>query len=216
MIKKILLIVFALSSFCLVPCAIAEHKDEQASIYVDNATGLKFPQKLGPLDFVDVVEYPEKRLGYCVRYNSPRDYGQLCVYDQGRLNLQTGIGSDDFKTEFDQVVGATLAFLAVHPHHDAKVLADGTPSISTDEKVAEAKMKILASKLTLPDGSDQDDAHMILMSAGLGKFVKFNYTAKNMASDDFANRSREIVEAFVRFNGATMKAFLIDRKGKAG
>lgn len=54
------------------------------------------------------------------------------------------------------------------------------------------------------------------MTIGLGRFVKFNYTAKNMTSDDFGQRSREIVEAFVRFNGATMKAFLIDRKGKAG
>lgn len=100
--------------------------------------------------------------------------------------------------------------------HGSICLGPEAPSIGTDEKVAEAKMKILASKLTLPDGSDQDDAHMILMSAGLGKFVKFNYTAKNMTSDDFAKRSREIVEAFVRFNGATMKAFLIDRKSKAG
>lgn len=155
MIKKIPLIAFALFSSTLVPLAFAEQKEDgQAPVYVDNATGLKFPQKVGPLDFVDVVEYPEKRLGYCVRYSSPRDYGQLCVYDQGKLNLQTGIGSKEFKYEFDEVVSATLGFLAVLPHHDARVLADGTPSIGTDERVAEARMKILTSKLTLPDGSD--------------------------------------------------------------
>jgi hypothetical protein len=215
MIRKFPLLAFVLVSFGAAPYACAEQRDEPTPVYVDAATGLKYPRKVGPLDFVNLVEYPEKSLGYCVRYSSPRDYGQLCVYDQGKKNLQTGLGSEDFKNEFDRAVEATLAYLSILPYHDGKVLAGGTPSIGTDEKVAEAKMKILASKMTMPDGSDQNNTHMILMSVGLGRFVKFNYTAKNMSPADFAQRSREIVEAFVRFNGATMKAFLVDRKGKA-
>jgi hypothetical protein len=93
-----------------------------------------------------------------------------------------------------------------------KITADGTPSIGTDEKFAEAKMKTFTSRFKLPDGHDQFNSHMVVMSSGLGKFVKLNYTAKNMSLDDFAQRSRDVIEAFVRFNGATMKAFLIDRK----
>lgn len=215
MIKNSPLIALVLILFSYATNALAEQRDESTTVFVDGATGLKYPSSLGPLGFADVVEYPEKSLGYCVRYASPRDYGQLCVYDLGNKNLQTGIGSEDFKSEFDRVAEATLAYLAVLPYHDGRALADGTPSIGTDEKVAEAKMRIFTSKLTMPDGSDQSNSHMVLMTTGLGKFVKFNYTAKNMSSTDFAERTRQAVEAFVRFNGATMKAFLVDRKGKA-
>jgi hypothetical protein len=215
MIRKYRFIAFALLFISCTANALAEQKDESTTVFVDDATGLKYPSRLGPLGFSELVEYPEKRLGYCVRYASPRDYGQLCVYDSGKKNLQTGIGSEDFKREFDRAVEATLAYLAVRPYHDAQALADGTPSIGSDEKVAEAKMKIFTSRLTMPDGSEQNNSHMVLMTAGLGKFVKFNYTAKNMSSADFAERTRDVVEAFVRFNGNTMKAFLVDRKSKA-
>lgn len=215
MLRKHPLIALVFISLSQTPSAFAQQKDEPAPVYVDNVTGLNYPPRVGPLDFVDFVEYPEKALGYCVRYASPRDYGQICVYDQGKHNLQTGIGSKDFKNEFDRVVETTLTYLAVTPYHDGKIVAEGTPSIGTEDRVAEAKMKILTSKLTMPDGVDQSNTHMILMSTGLGKFVKFNYTAKNMSSDDFSQRTRDVVETFVRFNGGKMKAFLVERKGKA-
>jgi hypothetical protein len=214
MIKSSALIAFSLLLFYNPVEAMAEQKNPPTTVFVDDATGLKYPSKLGPLDFSDVVEYPKKSLGYCARYTAPRDYGQLCVYDSGKKNLQTGIDSEEFKSEFNRAADATLAYLAALPYHDGKALAEATPSIGSDEKLAEAKMTIFSSKLTMPDGSDQDSAHMVLMTTGLGKFVKFNYTAKNMSSADFAERSRDVVEAFVRFNGETMKAFLVDRKGK--
>jgi hypothetical protein len=201
-------------TLCCHPFDALAEQDNPPTAYVDKTTGLKYPSQLGPLAFSEIVEYPEKNLGYCVRYKAPQDYGQLCVYDSGKKNLETGIGSEEFKSEFKRVTDATLAYLAVLPYHDAQTLADATPSIGTDKKVAEAKMTMFASKLTMPDGRDQDNAHMVLMTTGLGKFVKFNYTAKNMSSADFAQRSRDVVEAFVRFNGETMKAFLVDRRGK--
>jgi hypothetical protein len=214
MIKSSALIAFILLSSCHPDKALAEEKIPPATVFADDATGLKYPSKLGPLDFSDVVEYPEKSLGYCVRYTAPRNYGQLCVYDSGKKNLQTGTGSEEFKSEFNRATDATLAYLATLPYHDGKTVAEATPSIGSDEKIAEAKMKIFTSRLTMPDGLDQDNAHMVLMTTGLGKFVKFNYTAKNMSSADFAERTRDVIEAFVRFNGETMKAFLVDRKGK--
>ena len=213
--KKYHLFAFALLCLGCTATALAEQKDELTTVYVDDVTGLKYPSKLGPLVFSERVEYPEKRLGYCVRYASPRDYGQLCVYDSGKKNLQTGIHSEEFKREFDRAVQATLAYLAVRPYHDAQAVADGTPSIGSDEKIAEAKMKIFTSRLTMPNGGEQNNSHMVLMTAGLGKFVKFNYTAKNMSSADFAERTRAGVEEFVRFSGDTMKAFLVDRKSTA-
>ena len=215
MIKQCRAMAIVLLSLSLAPGAFAAQENEATPVYVDNKTGLKFPRRLGPLDFVNTLEYPEKNLGYCVRYASPQDHGQLCVYDQGNANLQTGIDSDDFRQEFDGVVGATLGVLATHPYHDGKVMLDGTPSISADEKTAEAKMKMFTSKLALLDGSDQNNMHLVFMTIGLKKIVKLNYSAKNMSPADFTQRSRDILEAFIRFNGATMEAFLVDRESKA-
>ena len=69
--------------------------------YVDSRLQLRFPTKLSQIPYQRVVEYGEKKLGYCVAYQGETALGQLCVYDLGHDNLPTGIDSKEFKEALD-------------------------------------------------------------------------------------------------------------------
>jgi hypothetical protein len=209
-IRLLLLGLLALSAV-----AHAEQKEDISPVYVDSVTNLEFPSKLNPLEYVRVVEYENKDLGYCVLYSSNRDYAQICVYDRGNKTLSTGIHNPEFKDEFRAAVENTLIVTNTAPYHDGRIIAESTPSIGSDEKVAEGEMKIFTSTLTGPENILINNTHLVLMSCGLGKFIKLNYTGKDLTPSEFGERTKQVVEAFVRFNGSTTKAFLIDRKNES-
>lgn len=180
--------------------------------YVDKVTKLVFPAKLGPFNYARVVEYEDKDLGYCVLYSADRDYGQICVYDMGKKDIPIGIASPEFKEALRIAVEGTLGAFNTAPYHDGKMIAEATPGVESETNKAEAEVRIFASKLKLPDGTEQNNSHLVLMTAGFGKFIKFNYTAKNLNGDEFGERTKEVVVAFVKANSTIMKTLLIERK----
>jgi hypothetical protein len=182
---------------------------EAAARHVDQSTGLRFPGTLSRLAYERVAEFGDSKLGYCVLYAEKNAHGQVCVYDFGHKNLPTGVDSAPFKDALGKAVDATVAATNRAPLSKGQLLATGAPSIEGDGKVAKAEMRLFSSEMALPDGTKSQQLHLILMTTGFGKFIKLNYTAHNPESDAFALETRQIVEDFVRYNGATMKQLLV-------
>ncbi|WP_288380591.1 hypothetical protein [uncultured Massilia sp.] len=181
---------------------------QEAASYADLATGLRFPKMLGQLGYQRMVTFGDDKLGYCVLYAHPEARAQLCVYDMGHKNLPTGVDSAPFKEALGLAVQGTIISSNKAPFSNGKEIASGTPSIEADGRAAKAEMRMFTSDMAQLDGSVVRQTHLILMTTGLGKFLKLNYTSRR-GSDAFALESRQFVEDFVRFNGDTMKQLLL-------
>jgi hypothetical protein len=183
--------------------------EEAQVVYIDKTTDLRFPSTLSGLLYKRVVEYPDQKLGYCVLYEDRTAHGQICVYDLGYQELETGVDGTPFKTALGISVEALTKALNEQPHRNGKLVAAASPSIQGGGKVARAEARFLTSETELPGGKTQN-LHLILMTTGFSKFLKLNYTARDMPSKEFMEETRRIVEQFVRFNGDTMKKLLVN------
>jgi hypothetical protein len=178
-------------------------------------TGLRFPQELSRMRFQGIREFDDKRLGYCALYAVEGANGQICVYDLGHARLPTGIDGPVFKEALALAIDGFVKALNKPPYANGQVLSQGTPSIEGGGKTARAEMRLLSSELRLPDNTTIQGAHLLLMTAGLGKILKLNYSQRSAAAEAFATETQQIIEHFVRFNGETMKALLLEPAGPA-
>ncbi|MEW6024952.1 MAG: hypothetical protein AB1807_22750 [Pseudomonadota bacterium] len=193
----------------LVPlCAGAQ---EAAAVYTDTATALRFPQTLSQLRYEQLVDFGNSELGYCIVYRAPDALGQICVYDLGYQHVPTGVDSEAFKKALDIAVESMTKAFSRPPYANGELTGTATPSIEGGGKLAKAEMRLFASEFLPEEQGKQRNMHMILMTGGLGKVIKLIYTMRNPQPDAFAKETRDIVEAFVRFNGTTMKQLLVEK-----
>jgi hypothetical protein len=190
--------------------ALSANAQDLVPAYVDPITNLRFPKKLSEIRYERVDAYPDKRLGYCVVYSARAALGQVCVYDFGHQALSPGVDSKEFKAALQIAVDGTLNSLNRAPYSKGTLIGTGTPLIEGAGKAARAEMRMFTSELNRPDQTSIQNVHLILMTSGLGKFIKFNYSAQGPTSDAFAEESRRIIEEFIRFNGATLEKLLTD------
>lgn len=185
---------------------------ERGGEYTDTSTGLRFPDKLSRLRYERVMDFGNSELGYCVIYREPEALGQICVYDLGYKNVPPGVDSAAFKAALKAAEDGMLASISKPPYQHAELFANGTPSIAGGDKVAKAEARFFSSELPVEGQAPIRNTHLILMTSGLGKFVKLIYTMRNAQSPDFAQETKQIVEDFVRFNGPLMEKFLVETK----
>ncbi len=195
-----------LAALCLAAHGVAAQ--EAAMPYIDQATGLRFPNKLGALGYQRMVTYGDDKLGYCVLYASPESRAQVCVYDLGYKNVPTGIDSAPFREALRIAVEGTLASTNQPPYRNGVLLAEGAPSVKVDGKAARAEMRMFTSELSEIDGSIAAQRHLILMTAGFGRILKLNYSSSR-DSGSFLSESREIVYGFVGVNSDIMRTLLV-------
>lgn len=178
-------------------------------VHVDPQTQLRFPAKLSELRYRRVREFNDKRLGYCVVYEGDTSLGQVCVYDFGHDNLPTGVDSKEFQAALKLAVDGTLEGFNHSPFRNGQLIATGTPSIQHEGKEAKAEMRMFTSEHGAQGETPVQNVDMVLMTTGLGKFLKFNYTAKNTKPDAFAEQTRAVIQEFVAFNEPTMGKLLV-------
>lgn len=143
-----------------------------------------------------------------VVYDSKTSLGQICVYDFGYKNLPTGIGSKEFRQALKMAEDGMTQLIATPPYRNGKLSGTGQPEIEGEGRKAQAEMRLFTSELALPDRAPVQNVHLILMTTGLGKFLKLDYTADNMAPAALAKETRQVIEAFVQANEETMKNLL--------
>lgn len=192
--------------------AVDAYAQELKPSHVDPITELRFPPKLSKIKYVRVVEYDDVKDGYCVLYTATNSYGQICVYDFGHRNLPTGVESKEFSDALQIAIDNTIKAFSTSPYRNGKLFATATPAIEGDGKIAKAELRMFTSILDLPNDPSVNNMHLVLMTTALGKFIKFNYTAKNPKSDEFAEETKKIIEEFIQFNGSTMPKFLVPVK----
>lgn len=183
--------------------------DDTPTVYVDEATHLRFPAMLGGLQYVRVQQYGTSDLGYCVLYSATKDYAQICVYDLGHESLATGIAGEEFQHALKQAIDGTLSLTNAAPYQGGALFAESAPSIESEEKVARLEARIFTSTIKVPDQPDIKNQHLLLMTTGMGKFLKLNYTIKNSGSDELIARTKEVILSFIDLNSVPMQTLLV-------
>lgn len=182
-------------------------------VYVDSRLSLRFPAKLSQLQYERVVEFSDKRLGYCVKYKAETALGQICVYDFGHQNLATGVDSKEFKDALKTAEDGMREGINSGPFRKGKLFIEGAPLIESGGKTAKVEMRIFTSEMDASAGTEPDqNTHLILMTTGLGKFLKLNYSAKNQTTEAFTEETRKILTDFLAPNAATMEQLLVEVK----
>lgn len=209
-------LLYATLSASLMTLAAPAAAQQDAPAHVDLATGLRFPRYLAQLRFQEMRIFPNTKLGYCVMYASAAANGQVCVYDLGYEGLPTGIDSPGFKEGLRIATEAFLHALNNPPYANGQVIGEGTPSVKVDGKTVKAELRLLSSEVTRPDQGIDQGKHLLLMTGGLGKILKLNYSERNVTQEVFAAAAERLIDDFVRYNEATMKTLLLepDRPGK--
>lgn len=200
-----LMLLFALPAFAL----------QDAPAHVDLATGLRFPGYLARLRFQEIRTFPNEKLGYCAIYASTEANAQVCVYDLGYDKLPTGIESTGFKEGLRISIEGFLKSLNTPPHARGQVIGEGQPSVKVDGKTVVAELRLLSSELTWPGQSTVQGTHLLLMTGGLGKILKLNYSQRNVTQEVFSADAERLIEDLVRYNQAVMKTLLME-PGKSG
>ena len=196
-------------SIPLIALAAPASAQQAAPAHVDLATGLRFPPYLAQLRFQQIREFPNKKLGYCALYSSAAATGQVCIYDLGYDQLPTGIDSPGFKDAVRIATEGFLKSLNMAPYAKGRLVGEGTPSVKADGKIARAELRMLNSELTLPDHSTVQNTHLLLMTAGLGKILKLNYTQRDVSPEVFSADAEKLIDDFYRFNEASMRTLLL-------
>lgn len=101
-----------------------------ARAYQEPNTGIAFPEKLGPMHYRGVVNYAEQGrpdLGISVRYALPGTpvRADIYLYDLGKKNLGTGIGSPEVATIFQQSIGDIFSLEQRGDYKDVRKLSEG-------------------------------------------------------------------------------------------
>lgn len=196
-------------SIPLIALAAPVGAQQAAPAHVDLATGLRFPPYLAQLRFQQIREFPNEKLGYCALYSSGAATAQVCVYDLGYERLPTGIDSPGFKEAVRIATEGFVKSLNMTPYAKGRLVGEGTPSVNADGKIARAELRMLNSELTLPDHSTVQNTHLLLMTAGLGKILKLNYSQRNVTQEVFSADAERLINDFYRFNQASMKTLLL-------
>jgi len=196
--------------FAAVLAAFALQAQAQAPepAHVDARLHLQFPAKLGELRYRKTVTYPNEGLGYCIVYEGKSSLAQICVYDFGHRKLPTGIDSKEFKEALQTAEDAVTRLIATPPYRNGQLIGTGRPEIAGEGRKAQAELRLFTSELAPPGEAPVQNVHLILMTTGLGKFLKLNYTARDMESDAFAEESKQLVQDFVEANAEAMKTLL--------
>lgn len=200
----------------LMTLALPAVAQQDAPAHVDLATGLRFPPYLARLRFQGIREFPDKKLGYCALYSSAAATGQVCVYDLGYDKLPTGIESPGFKEAMRIATEGFVKSLNDPPYAKGQVIGEGSPSVKVEGKIARAELRLLSSELTRPGHSTDQGTHLLLLTAGLGKILKLNYSQRNVTQEVFSADAERLIEDFIRYNEAAMKTLLLepDKSGK--
>ena len=185
---------------------------EKAPQYVDAATRLRFPATLAELRFETVRDFGNPNLGYCAVYRGGDALGQICVYDLGHRDLPTGIDSTVFRDALGVAVDATLRGFSSGPFRNGQLIAEGTPAIEVDGKIAMAEMRMFTSETERENAVVASNWHLILMTTGLGKILKLNYTSTAADSEQFIDQSKAVLVDFIGYNEPLMKQLLAARK----
>lgn len=153
-----------------------------------------FSQIIGGLEFVKRTDYPEKELGYSLRYeNSKLLKADIYVYDNGLTGLRDGIGSDEAKAEMTSISRMIEAMQERGIYEDVKLLKEA------EKTTKPTGLKFLWSRHSYRQiggaeavfqGNRISDSYLLVKK---GKFVKIRITTKE---SDLAEHEQEI-ERFV-------------------
>jgi hypothetical protein len=102
--------------------------------YQHAATGLAFPTTLGPMKYLGVVDYAQKGrpdLGVGVRYRQGRTWVDIYLYDLGKKNLGTGLGSPEVRQAFNSAVEEVFEMERRQQYRDVKKTGAGEATLAT-------------------------------------------------------------------------------------
>lgn len=204
---------YALLSVPLMTPAPPARAQPAAPAHVDVATGLRFPPTLARLRFQQIRVFPNEKLGYCALYASATATGQVCVYDLGYDMLPTGIASPGLQEALRIATEGFVKILNHPPYAKGRVIGAGTPSVKVEGKIARAELRLLSSEITRPDQGTDQGTHLLLLTAGLGKILKLNYSQRNVTQEAFSADAERLIEDFARYNEAAMKTLLLAPDG---
>jgi hypothetical protein len=180
--------------------------------YVDSALHLQFPAKLGDLAYWKTVTYPNKALGYCIVYEGKHSLGQICVFDFGHPNLSTGIANKEFTEALKTAEDGMTRLITTAPYRKGQLTGGGPVAIDGEGRKAQAEVRLFTSEMG-PEEAPIQNQHLILMTTGLGKFLKLNFTATNLKPDEFAEESKQVIKDFIEANRDVLKKLLLAADG---
>ena len=84
--------------------ASAEAQTPISPAYIEKATGISFPVRIGLLAFEGVEEYDDVRYGVAIKYSAIGVAGTLYIYDSGLKTVPPGVENPIHKDALDMAV----------------------------------------------------------------------------------------------------------------
>jgi hypothetical protein len=194
----------------LVSVGLAAEPAKPAKPYVESATGLAFPVKLGGMTFGGAHGYGQRELGVSLRYavDKPDDkaadlWADIYIYDMGQKNIPEGADSDGTRAAFEDARQAILTMEKKGRFKDLKVVIEKPLAL----KVGEKNLAFLCAtfEYTIAPAPDSADAPQAVVShlfvtGYRGQFLKVRCTY-DAASKEAGTK---IVKAFMADLGVTL------------
>ena len=169
-----------------------------AAAFSDNDINVTFPEQLGTLEFHGQQKYPEKGLGYSLRYDDNKLFKvDVYVYDENLSNIGNSIDSKEIIEEFDKVLSLFPIMEKMGKYKDVRQLDKGTVSFFKGER------KFLWSSYQysqLPGGGTTYLGKRIsetYLTAKSGKYIKVRLT---LIAEEFKEKQKAIKEFMEEFS----------------
>jgi hypothetical protein len=160
-----------------------------------------FSQIIGNLEFLERTDYPEKELGYSLRYENDKLLkADIYVYDNGQPNLKDGIASPEVKAEMASVASGLHTMEEMGKYEGVKELQQG------EKMTKPSGLKFLWSRHSLRQIGGSEVIYLgkrisdTFLMVRKGKFIKIRITTKE---SDLAEHDKEI-ERFVNQVGSCL------------
>ena len=187
--------------------ALAQSSDS----FVENATGLTFPAKIGRFERTASATFPDARLGVGFRYEGP-GRAEVFIYDMGAAEIPTGVDSEAVSTAFAQAEAAVEKLLGTAPASAGKKFAESTPVIENEGRVAKVRVGLYSWTYTAPDGTKGPMATWVLVTGFQNRIVKLLYTAPSLDPMAAQGDLKELIVGFLEANPKEREKFFVEKK----
>ena len=180
-----------------------------AATYTDKATGLRFPDNLGPWKKTDVHQYPERGLGTSITYEHPLSgVVTLYIYDKGMKKIPTGGKSDVVRREFELVEQELETVYSDGKYEKLQKVLEAAPEVTSGDKAA----TLLASVYSYSNPAEHPPQRMTfaLLTGYRNRFLKLRYTLPadvEKTPDRGQNELKQLITAFLKQNQKNAAAF---------
>lgn len=155
--------------------------------FKDDAIGVTFPKQLGKLRFYQQHQYPQKELGYSLRYSNDKLKVDVFVYNKDFTNLEEGANSSKVSDEFEKMVSEILIMEKYGAYSDVKRLGKEIKSIGSHQFLW-GKYQYYQHKGTDYPGMRISQTYLTVKT---GSFVKVRIT---LPMSEFEEKEQEINE----------------------